>query len=226
MQPDFPVLFPCGVTGMPRADVEESKQIYQLLLRTCTSDRFQESELIHSPLIMFPRLQGWYCSRPTGTACGGYLAQLRSAIDVLNTANVAHLDLRAANVMWRTNEHGAVHIKVIDFEDAVAFGHVIPEAYVKTIVDSSDFRYRFRVGDETERQFASQLHNEFYFRAFTSWLESSFPEFDMDTGRAYWKACCPTQICKPTLVERRCWSHPIGRCGWRSICGSGKENRV
>jgi Ser/Thr protein kinase RdoA (MazF antagonist) len=59
-----------------------------------------------------------------------YLKQIFSAIEIMNTAEVCHLDLRPSNVMWRSVSEENVEIRVIDSEDSVVFGEVIsPNIY-------------------------------------------------------------------------------------------------
>lgn len=94
---------------------------------------------------------------------------------MLNTAGIAHLDLRPANVLWRETPHGeapSVELRVIDFEDAAPFGRVIPRELVQTIVATSDWRYPFQAGEEQTEQLASAVRNDFFGEAIGQWTRS------------------------------------------------------
>jgi serine/threonine protein kinase len=153
-------------------------------MRECYINGFRTVDLTFRPLILFPRLSpsdGWTDAKPAlGIIQQLYLEQLKLAIDALNTAGIAHLDLRPANALWREIHNGdtpSVELRLIDFEDAVPFGQVIPPELVRVIVDSDDYRYPFQSGDEHSDQIARVLHNEFFFEAIGRWTSSEVIEF-------------------------------------------------
>ena len=133
------ILFPEGVVSVPGEDVYESGSIRRMLIQSCERNGFKDMNFTYRPIIMFPRLEvGWGTEKPsTPQQREQYVHQLNIANRALNLAGVAHLDLRPANIMWRdtgrdrdmnTNgeeEFSCVELKVIDFEDAVIFGHFI-----------------------------------------------------------------------------------------------------
>jgi hypothetical protein len=95
---------------------------------------------------------------------------------------VAHLDERPANIMWKAlinaeNEH--VELRLIDFEDAVFFDHVISSEYVAAVVRRLDLRYPFKNGDEKSIQFAKKFHNDFFYEALLlQWMASEEADFN------------------------------------------------
>lgn len=141
------ILFPEGVVSVPGEDVKDSMKLRNLLITICEKDGFTGMEWSFRPLLLFPRLRsedGWSTEKPPRTLVNSYLICLSSAIDVLNRAGVAHLDLRPANIMWRKAEPPSIDMRIIDFEDAVAFGEVISEQIVSKVIETQDRRYPFR----------------------------------------------------------------------------------
>jgi hypothetical protein len=105
---------------------------------------------------------------------------LSIAINVLNLANIAHLDLRPANIMWREikgQEFSQVELQLIDFEDAVLFDYPIPTEFVKVVVTNCDARYPFKPGDEKTQQLANANHNLFFYEAVKHWTISEVESF-------------------------------------------------
>ena len=178
------ILFPEGVVTVPGEDVPESKAVRSMLLECCKSDHFVGIDLLYCPLILFPRLfvdEGWGISKPTEQHRQGYLGQLYAATTALNTAGVAHLDMRPANIMWRPVPEEAsmscVEIRLIDFEDAELFGDEICPELVSTIIKLGDRRYPFTTGDEKTTQTANKFHNDFFYEAVSQWTASEFENF-------------------------------------------------
>jgi len=170
-------LFPEGVVSIPGRDVLESLDLREMLLADCRKDGFSGFDESFTPLIIFPRLSGseWNISKPPPEYRDQYVEQLKLAIAALNVSQVAHLDLRPANIMWRADGKGKnshVELQVIDFEDAVLFNDVIPEKFVKAVVETGDRRYPFKSGDEMAAQEAKKLHNDFFLDAVSRWTES------------------------------------------------------
>eukprot|EP01033_Poteriospumella_lacustris_P006763 gene6763-4877_t len=181
------LIFPEGVVSVPGVDVSETKQLRAILMQECLTNGFRHMDLNHRPLILFPRLSpddGWTNNKPTqGSVQQLYLEQLNLAVAALNTAGIAHLDLRPANILWRNVQSGdapSLELRLIDFEDAVPFGQVIPPGYVRNIIYLADCRYPFKSGDEDSDQIANTLHNFFFLEAIRQWTDSEdigFTEF-------------------------------------------------
>jgi hypothetical protein len=176
-----PVLFPIGVLSMPDESVSESKEIFQLIKNVCTEEGFAESDFCFSPIIAFPLLRGWNNEKPPQRLHANYMVELGNAIAFMNGGNVAHMDLRPANIMWRELADNAVSMRIIDFEDAVIFTHTISADLIRVIVRTQDYRYPFRVGDDEQRQVADERHNRFFREAVKLWLldstDNTFTEF-------------------------------------------------
>jgi hypothetical protein len=185
------ILFPEGVVAVPGADVTESEALRKMLIDLCVRDGFGGVDLRNCPLILFPRLsarEGWGTGKPSPSQRGQYLEQLFIAITVLNASQIAHLDLRPANIMWRERrdysaggevggECSQIELFLIDFEDAVLFNHIIPSEFVDAVVRSGDMRYPFKRGDEKEMQLAREFHNTFFFEAVSQWTSSDVSDF-------------------------------------------------
>jgi hypothetical protein len=187
------LLFPEGVVSVPGEDVRETKQLRGVLVQECEVNEFSGMDLNFRPLILFPRLSrddGWTNDKPArGLQQQRYLGQLELAIAALNTAKIAHLDLRPANILWREAQNDDVHsveLRLIDFEDAVPFGQVIPPGFVQIIVSRADRRYPFKGGDEQSRQIARDFHNKFFLEAIRQWTsseENKFGDFMNEEGK-------------------------------------------
>ena len=199
------ILFPLGVVSVPGdkdrhgSKVKHNTELRKLLIAHCHRNGFTDMDLNYCPIVLFPLLpvsQGWCNDRPpTTTLRESYLKQLRIACNWLNEKRVAHLDLRPANIMWRSivreQESSSslqlsseqVQLYIIDFEDAVMFDDGIPMGFVETVLRTKDTRYPFRSGDEKrERGLVAQAyHNEFFYEAIDHWIHSdsdlSFSEF-------------------------------------------------
>mmetsp|Transcript_17230 Transcript_17230/g.23679 ORF Transcript_17230/g.23679 Transcript_17230/m.23679 type:complete len:239 (-) Transcript_17230:266-982(-) len=146
-------------------------------------------DLDFRPLVVFPKLSGWCVEKPPASLREQYLRQLTAAVEFLNDASIAHLDLRPDNVMWRAvggESDAAVEMKLIDFDDAALFDHPIPQEFVSYVVDTRDYRYPFQEGDEESEQLAAALHNQFFLDAAELWLQSEvdhFTDFMWDRGQ-------------------------------------------
>jgi hypothetical protein len=70
-----------------------------------------------------------------------------------------------------------VEIRLIDFEDAVFFNHVVPVQFVLAVVNSADRRYPFKRGDDEAEQLAGAKHNVFFLEAVTRWVHSDARDF-------------------------------------------------
>ncbi len=181
--PSTVVLFPEGVVSVPGDGIRECDDLRSMLIAVCIRDGFGGLDLCHCPLILFPRLSpedGWRNDKPSPAQRERYLEQLHIANAVLNSAQVAHLDERPANIMWREvdgEEFVKIELRLIDFEDAVRFNHVISSDFVAAVVRSNDLRYPFKSGDEATPQLAGPLHNSFFYEAVSQWTLSDEVEF-------------------------------------------------
>lgn len=95
-----------------------------------------EDEFELQPVIIFPGLtvqDGWTNEKPPSDCVSMYLEALAQAVAFLNRAQIAHMDLRPPNIMWRQNSDGMLEVMVIDFEDAVAFGRFISPSWYKAL---------------------------------------------------------------------------------------------
>ena len=184
IDPKEVILFPEGVVSVPGDDVPESDALRLMLIKECVANGFIGLNLRYRPLILFPRLsanEGWCTTKPSAQQRQQYLEQLQLANNALNTAKIAHLDERPVNIMWRERVNGEfpqVELRLIDFEDAVLFDDVIPAEFVKVVVESQDWRYPFKSGDQNKVQFASELHNIFFYEAVSQWTVSAVEDFD------------------------------------------------
>lgn len=89
------------------------------------------------------------------------------------------------DVLWREVEHedmSSIELRLIDFDEAVPFGHVIPPELVRIIVKSADYRYPFKCGDEQCPQLARALYNHFFLEAIRQWTSSEVKEFSAFLG--------------------------------------------
>ena len=177
------ILFPEGVVAVSGDDVPESKALRAILISECVRNGFTEQHLSYGPLILFPRLSaadGWRNDKPPEAHRQSYLTQLQSANAAINAAQVAHLDERPANIMWRVitvEDFTQVELRLIDFEDAELFNYVIPSEFVATVVENGDSRYPFTSGDEKTEQLAKRFHNDFFLEAVSQWAISEIVDF-------------------------------------------------
>ena len=179
------ILFPEGVVSVPGNNVPESDDLRAMLVQNCIDNSFRGLDLSYRPLILFPLLKsndGWSNDKPSEKYKQSYVEQLGYAIAILNTAGVAHLDMRPPNIMWRgidtaDKEVGQVELYLIDFEDAIFFNFVIPPQFINIVVYNVDTRYSFTAGDEETVQFAKQLHNDFFLEAVSQWASSDIEDF-------------------------------------------------
>jgi hypothetical protein len=179
------ILFPKGVLTFPGEDITESLGLRKALYKRLHSN-FRNLSMTHRPLIAFDCLseeEGWSNLRPPAENIDSYLQQILRAVEVINAAKVCHLDLRPSNIMWRIVPGTYdVEIRVIDFEDSVFFGEVIPENFIAEVYDRNDFRYPFCAYGESEKPketLAVEQFNTFFYLMIKGWLQESFdPIFD------------------------------------------------
>ena len=179
-------LFPQGFVSVPGADFKENFNLREVFVASCKNDGFSGFDLCFRPLILFPRLpprDGWRNDKPSAELIDSYLAQLHDVVSALNSASIAHLDMRPANIMWRgsnnknSSSSSCVEFRLMDIEYAEYFDYVIPPGFVTTVVHNSDSRYPFKEGDEKLTQFAKKLHNDFFLEAVSQWVASESADF-------------------------------------------------
>lgn len=175
-------LFPCGVITGIGEDSEGNDALKQVIEIACKrTPNFQDFDIRFKPIILFPLLVDYVTVKPPLRVRDSYREKLAMAIECLNTAGIAHLDLRPDNIMWKENEDGTtVDMKIIDFETAVLFKDAIPRNYVTTMASDVEGRYPFNetTTDVLQYQFADQSHNDFFLEFIAKWLDSDIEIFD------------------------------------------------
>lgn len=131
----------------------------------------------NSPLIVFECLHGkdgWTNEKPVDEAAVEYINMLDTAVKLLNRAQVAHLDLRPQNIMWRMHQ-GAIEMRLIDFETAIPFGLFIPPESATYLARDA----RYPVFHEERNTFVlyQEYHNTWFFISVHQWLESDVLDF-------------------------------------------------
>jgi hypothetical protein len=183
-------LFPSGViTGFGDGSGYEDFKV--AIENSCKRvEQFQQHfDLRHRPIILFPLLHDYQTKKPPNHLRRSYRDKFRDSIVFLNAAEIAHLDLRPDNIMWKENEDdtATVDIKKIDFETAILFGHFIPTNFIRKM--GEDPRY-YPIHEGVEFEVASQAHNEFFFNFICLWLDSeieSFDDFMLNQRRNEWR---------------------------------------
>jgi hypothetical protein len=171
------ILFPIGVIGNPSTRADEYSQEIRLAIEACQSKYFGSGELDEfRPCVVYDLLSkedGWSTDRPPANLVSLYLDQLRRAVEVLNTAGVAHLDLLPANVIWRAtnNSHGeeTLELRLLDFEQSALFGMAVTEVDVL----KADDRYPVLSTDTRSFIPGCAAHNLWFLRAITGWLSAN-----------------------------------------------------
>jgi hypothetical protein len=197
------VLFPEGVVTIPCHDYPGREGVRALLIRRCKEAGFRCADYDNRPVTLFPLLSttdGWTSDPPPVHLQALYLHELRRAVQLLNRANVAHLDLHPENILWRCvrPQDPKLELRLIDFEHAQLFDTVIPNRFVSLCSHRYPFTdkqreaaYRIesaaeeaaqRAGERvqalatrerpTQRIVASAYHNEFFLDLVTRWVQS------------------------------------------------------
>jgi hypothetical protein len=166
------ILFPCGIVGYPSVRADAYSRTIRLAIEKCQQKYFKGIAIDEfRPCVVFEHLNaddGWSINRPPSRLVPAYLERLRLAIDLLNTAEVAHMDLRPANILWKANtDESDVEMQIIDFETSVPFGIAIN--YPQRL--RYDPRYPVLSTDERHVIPACPAHNTWFLRAITKWLE-------------------------------------------------------
>jgi hypothetical protein len=202
------VLFPEGVVTVPGPHADGSDDIKNLLIRSCGEAGFRVRDYDCRPVMLFPRLfpsDGWTTAKPPPELRAVYVQHLRRAVQLLNLAGVAHLDLRPSNIMWRRVDPSipSVEMRLVDFADAQLFDTIIPNRYVslcdrrypfseqqreaacsceraaKATAGTTTDRTRFLLlrAQPTQHIVACAHHNAFFLDAVAGWVQSSARDF-------------------------------------------------
>lgn len=121
------ILFPIGYMSMPDP-ATGGNELYEYLLGSMKQyfKRWTDIE-IGSPLLMYKTLVGRTNTKPHALVLGNlYKEKVAVAVEVMNQAKVAHMDLRPENIIW-TVCNDELRVMVIDFEDCRFFQEQIPE---------------------------------------------------------------------------------------------------
>ena len=181
--------YPLGIITVPynydntkiRGQFKENEELSKALVAQVYQiphfrDNYRESSFPMSPLLVFLYLDDWVTTKPTEIETReSYFQQLQNAIAFLNLAQVDHLDLRPANIMWRL-EGNEFRLKICDFENAVIFGTQISSQLLTQM--AGDYRYPFTSPYNDEPVQYGCARNNFYFRhCIRRWLDSEVNEF-------------------------------------------------
>ena len=176
------IQFPIGLVTVPMSNTIHAKGIREALLH-CIKKFFDQRNgtnynYDNDPCLIFHFLdskEGWTNHRPDNDHRDSYIQQLRTAINILNSAGVVHMDLRPANIMWKSKNTSIgdkeVELKVIDFEDALMVGTVMNEALAR--VYSNDPRYPIKEGIDCRKVSTKIEFNNFFVDAIEAWLTTS-----------------------------------------------------
>lgn len=183
------ILFPVGFITVPTVSTDFSMALTAAILRP---NRFRAMRhcLAGRPCMVFPKLPmasssdadsltHWRTTRPPLALVRGYLAAVSNAVNFLNAACVAHFDLRPCNVLWRVASDERVEVMVIDFDDAIAFGEVVPSSFVEGM--KIDKRFPLYKADPSVEHRACADHNDFFVRWLTLWLDDESVDVSFDS---------------------------------------------
>jgi hypothetical protein len=165
------ILFPLGLLSFPEEDLplfSAGRTFIEKKLKKFFSLKLDSGQGTY-PIIVFDLLPPpWTNKKPPHDHCEAYLSSLEAAVNVMDRAQVVHMDLRPANIMWRVADDGSIEMFIIDFEDALTNDSLFRAS--KWI--ASDSRYPFpRPG--TVR--VSAVHNRWFLVAVSSWARNSQP---------------------------------------------------
>ncbi len=132
------VLFPLGVVQMTAANNQDAI-VFNRGLVSAMRREFQPWADPLTPVLVYEQLGAEWTSDPPGERFKAYLLAVETAVAAVTAAGVAMLDLRPANVMWRSLVDDSVEILLIDFEYVLPEGYLIPADLVEA--QSADARY-------------------------------------------------------------------------------------
>jgi hypothetical protein len=178
-------LFPLGVVSYPSFQSLSRDCELCSVMHVCISANFcGHVDLVKHgcPVIVYEELataNGWSNTKPSPDLVQSYVDCVTKAVGVLNAANVAHMDLRPANILWRVlgEDKTKVEIRVIDLEDSVPFGYYIRSVHILR----RDPRYPVLLQDAREMIPAASYHNEWFCEAVASWAGQT----DVDSFSEY-----------------------------------------
>jgi len=139
------------------------------------------------PVVVYEELNAidWRNTKPPFDAVEAYVRGVKDAVDIMNEAGIAHMDLRPANIMWRSikgkeSDTVVVDVRVIDLEDAVPFGFCIQS------VDALRLDPRYPVSFDDGREFipAARYHNDWFAVVVEGWARQT----DVDDFRDFMDA--------------------------------------
>lgn len=99
-------LFPLGVISYPSLEAKAINSKICEIMRENIEKYFSNSnDLLRGgcPVVVYDLLSPdcWYTEKPPSNAVESYISCVKKAVEILNTARVAHMDLRPANILWR-----------------------------------------------------------------------------------------------------------------------------
>ena len=171
------VLFPIGVVSFPSENHEECRYLRVALEKRLHDQGFRTYSVDYAPLLVFEFLKVeelWDNKKPDTSFIADYITKIDALFDLLNMAQIANLDARPANIMWRPISSTEVEIRMIDLEDSFRFGDILSERYVEIL--DSDGRYPVIYSNGT-RERVTKAHNEFFRIAIKDWVYSSNESF-------------------------------------------------
>ena len=170
------ILFPVGILTLNDPIVRTSSKIVKLITDRIKSDFPDEIFPIGSPVILFDRLnENWRNTKPPEHLHKNYLIKVLEATRIFIKANVAHLDLRPSNIMWRqVGEYDGIEISIIDLESFCFFEQLLPLSYVSVV--SKDPRYPFIEDDllEYDNYHVTSEIYDWWYESIKLWLLSHF----------------------------------------------------
>lgn len=170
-------LFPIGLMSYPADQFSEpffndiKSGLYQFFRRFFP----RKVSLVASgcPVVVFNLLDStWKNQKPPPQYSQSYLEGIEKAISMLNSAQIAHLDLRPTNIMWRIIDDTTLEIQVIDFEDSLPFNSFF-HPYQAIAYDR---RYPFF--EQTSPQKITMDHNTWFSVAINHWIRSEVDTFE------------------------------------------------
>ena len=135
------------------------------IVKQNTKRVFEKDNLDHTPLLVYPLLRNYRSSKPDVRYRSKYVEKLKNVVHALNTARIAHLDLRPENILWTIDKPAEnIHLQVIDFED------VVPFDYLFRIHENMDARYPFLEEQRNRDCRAASVHNNWFLAAVEAWV--------------------------------------------------------
>lgn len=170
-------LFPVGLMSYPADQFEDSFFFnVRLGLNSFFNTYFRhKKELIRNgcPIIVFNLLDSsWKNNKPPEEFRRLYIDGIDRVVSILNSAEIAHLDLRPTNIMWKILDDNTLKIRVIDFEDSLPFNTIF-YPYPNLLIDR---RYPFFQQDHAHK--ITKSHNNWFLVAIRQWIESDIERFE------------------------------------------------